>query len=132
MPDQPDQPTFQSLAQSLGLVPERAPDTSLEAKLVDIKDPKAFADALIDSLEFRRYVVYGLQPGADVPGFATLLKTIIDRSSWGVTPTKTELTGKDGAPLETVTEVRRVIVQAPAREASFEDEMPEERSARTH
>lgn len=122
-------PRFVSLAESLGLTPPRPePETPLEVKLVNVKDPKEFADAVIDSQEFREYIVNGLRIGT-LPGFTTLLAKIVDRSSWGKTPDKLELTGKNGEPLETVTTVRRVIVSAPEEE-NFD--APAARSERTH
>ena len=101
----------QSLADYLGVGlptdPKQEP-TALDA--VDVTDPKAFAEAVLGSREFRRFVVDGLLTGELAPGIITRLMD----HAWGVPPKKLELTGKDGQPI--VTEVRRVIVRAPLLE----------------
>ena len=69
---------------------------------------KAFSQAVLDSREFREYIVNGIKL-RDIP--SPILCRLIDHG-WGKPPEKVELTGKDGQPIEAVTEVRRVIVHA--------------------
>ena len=78
-------------------------------QLEDITDPKAFGLAIMNSLEFRRYIVSGLLLG-NLPGFAGILRFYLEHAL-GKPPDKIEITGKDGQPIQTVTEVRRVIVR---------------------
>jgi hypothetical protein len=106
----------QSLAEYLGLVPE-APDEG--PRLVDITDPKEFGKAVMESYEFRQYIVSGLTLG-NLPGFTSILGRLMDHVM-GKAPDRVEHTGKDGQPIETVvTEVRRVIV----RPEDDEDDRP--------
>lgn len=93
----------QSLAEFLGMKDPVAP---AEARLEDITDSKQFAVAVLDSREFRSYIVNGLILG-------TIPSAIVTRMmdyGWGKPPDRVEHTGKDGNPIETVTEVRRTIV----------------------
>ena len=66
---------------------------------------KEFAQAVLDSLEFRRFIVQSLQLG-ELP--AAVLIRLMDYG-WGVPAKKIEHTGQDGAPIETV-KIIRVIV----------------------
>lgn len=72
----------QSLAEYLGV------DSSdgLQAeppgpRLEDISDPKEFAHAVLNSQEFRSYIVSGLVLG-NVPGFTGILTRLMDHA-WG-------------------------------------------------
>ena len=67
---------------------------------------KAFSDAVVQSEEFRLYVIEGLTE-RDLP--PAVLCRILDHA-WGKPPERVEHTGKDGQPIESVTEVRRVVV----------------------
>jgi hypothetical protein len=77
----------------------------------DITDAKAFALAVLSSREFRQYIVNSLALGTLPPGVITRLMDY----GWGKPPDRVEHTGKDGQPIETVTEVRRVIVHETRR-----------------
>ncbi len=96
----------QSLAEYLGLTPTAAPDEG--PHLVDITDPKEFGKAVMESREFRQYIVSGLTLG-NLPGFTSILGRLMDHVM-GKAPDRVEHTGKDGQPIETITEVRRVVV----------------------
>jgi len=116
---------MQSLADFLGVNP--LPDAPQEPTLVDITDPAAFARAVLESREFRQYIVTGLTLG-NLPGFTSILQRLMDAAgNWPKATSRIEHTGKDGDPI--VTEVRRVIVRA---ETSFDDEKADERPVTTH
>lgn len=104
---------FQSLADYLGV--EGAPSGGQPAKpvthLEDIAgDAKAFCDAVLNSFEFRQYIVHGLILGS-IP--AAVMIRVMDMAGWQKPPERHEVTGRDGQPIETITEVRRVIVRVP-------------------
>lgn len=86
-----------------------------------------FCEACVNSYEFRRYIVNALALG-DIP--AGVVTHLMNRA-WGKVPDKIEHTGKDGAPIETVTEVRRVIVRRTVEE-EFTQERLVERPTVTH
>lgn len=104
MPDEP-----KSLAELLGLA---QPEPPAEPSLVDITDAKAFGKAVMESREFRQYIVDGLRLG-NLPGFSSILGRFMDHVL-GKAPDRVEHTGKDGQPIETVTEIRRVLVRPQA------------------
>ena len=107
----------QSLADFLGslnppgLDPQPAPAVAESSRVVleDITDAKVFAEAVLNSREFRLYVINSLVLGTLPSAIAT---RIMDYA-WGKPPERVEVTGKDGQPIETVTEVRRIIIPAP-------------------
>lgn len=100
----------QSLADYLGTTPVVAEDVSAP-RLEDIAgDGKAFAQAVLNSFEFRQYIVNGLRLG-ELP--AAVIVRMMDLAGWQKPPERIEHTGKDGNPIETITEVRRVIVRSP-------------------
>lgn len=107
-----------SLAELLGLV-QPQPDAPPEPNPVDISDADAFCKAVVESRNFRQYIVSGLDLG-NLPGFTSILGRVLDRV-WGKAPERVEHTGKDGQPIETVTEVRRVIVHAHIGDEDRED-----------
>ena len=86
-------------------VPEPASEGS-RVILEDIVDAKAFSEALLNSREFRLYIINSLTLGT-LP--APILTRVMDYA-WGKPADRVEVTGKDGQPVQTVTEVRRVIV----------------------
>lgn len=91
--------------------------TSVE-RLTDITDCREFAKAVLESQEFREYIVYGLRR-RDIP--ATLILRLMDYAEgWGKPPERVEHTGKDGEPI--VTEVRRVVIRVNANRAEIEEE----------
>lgn len=104
---------MQTLADFLGTNQDPPPPDS-RPRLEDIADSKAFALAVLDSREFRQYVVSGLTLG-NLPGFATILGKLMDYG-WGKPVDRVEHTGRDGQPIETVTEIRRVVVHVNALE----------------
>lgn len=120
---------MQSLAEFLGLdSPAPGREEPSAARLEDIADPKAFALAVLNSREFRQYIVSGLALG-NLPGFTSILGRLMDVAGWPKASSRIEHTGKDGDPIETITEVRRVIVRAGAV-ADIDDD--DERPVTTH
>ena len=96
-----------------------AQELESSAFLVDITDCHEFAKAVLESRDFRQYIVDGLKRHT-IP--ATLVLRLMDYADgWGKPVERVEHTGKDGQPIETVTEVRRVVVQTPN---SFEEDEP--------
>ena len=77
--------------------------------LLDVPDGKAFSIALLNSREFRQYILNSLTLGTIPPDIIT---RVMDYG-WGRPADRVEHTGKDGQPIETVTEVRRIIVSVP-------------------
>lgn len=68
---------------------------------------KEFARAVLDSREFKQYVSTSLK-ACTIP--SAILTRLMDYA-WGKPPERVELTGKDGKPIEQITEIRRVIVR---------------------
>lgn len=96
---------METLAHYLGVEPQQpvAEPFSLE----DITDAKQFAEALLNSREFRSYIINSLALGS-IP--SAVLIRVMDLAGWTKPPERIEHTGKDGQPIETITEVRRIIV----------------------
>lgn len=91
---------MKTLAEYLGTAPS-APETS---RLEDITDSKAFALAVLDSYEFRSYIVNSLVLG-ELP--SAVLCRLMDYG-WGKPVDRVEHSGR----VETaITEVRRVIIR---------------------
>lgn len=98
---------MESLADFLG-VPAAAgapAPASGGPRLEDITDSKAFALAVLDSPEFRSYIVNSLVLG-ELP--SAVLCRLMDYG-WGKPTERVEHTGKDGQPIETIKIVRVVI-----------------------
>lgn len=97
-----------SLAEYLGTKPDSVDDERSPSSLFEAAEKLTateFCDAVLNSYEFRQYIVNGLTLG-------TLSAAIIGRimdQSWGKPLERHEHTGKDGQPI--VTEVRRVVVR---------------------
>ena len=78
---------FQSLADVLGVpdpaltAEQQAAAPPYEFRLEDITDGKSFALAVLNSREFRQYIIHGLTLG-DLPGFAGILSKLMDHG-WG-------------------------------------------------
>ena len=89
-------------------------------RLEDIAgDAETFCKAVLNSYEFRQYIVHSLTLGS-IP--AAVMIRIMDTAGWQKPPDRVEHTGKDGQPIETVTEVRRIVIRVPlddAREQSY-------------
>lgn len=86
---------------------------------------KEFAEAVLKSNEFRTYVVRGLSSG-DLP--SAVLCRLMDYG-WGKPAERVEHSGVAGNPI--ITEVRRVIVRAPALE-EFEVDLTKTSRERMH
>lgn len=84
---------------------DKRPDTDYET-LLDVTDPKVFCQKLLETREFRQYLMNGIVLG-DLP--PAVMCRVIDHA-WGKPVERIEHTGKAGAPI--ITEVRRVIVRA--------------------
>jgi hypothetical protein len=79
-----------------------------EAFYLESLSGREFADAILSSRIFRRYIIDGMRAG-EIP--ASVVTRFFDyATNWGKPPDRVEHTGKDGAPIETVTTVRRVVV----------------------
>ncbi len=98
---------FQSLADFLDAKdprkPEDIPQSDFE-QLIDVSDPKEFCQRIMKTREFRQYIMNGFVLG-DIP--AAIVGRIMDHGV-GKPVEHIEHSGK----IETVTEVRRVIVHA--------------------
>lgn len=79
---------------------------------------KRFAKAVLDSQEFKQYIVDGIMK-RDLP--PAVLCRLIDHG-WGKPPDRVEHTGTDGKPIEMITEVRRVVVRVPDQRYQPEDD----------
>lgn len=107
----------QSLADYLGLPDDpKAPLDSSLLNLKEIEDGEELGRAILNSIEFRQYLYLGLRLGT-LPGFTSILGRFIDHAI-GKAPERHEHTGKDGQPIEMITEVRRTIVRVPQDEKS--------------
>lgn len=95
-----------TLADFLGVSSEQTLDDRA-VQLEDITDAKQFAEAVLSSREFRSYIVSSLVL-CQLP--AAVITRLMDYA-WGKPTERIEHTGKDGQPIETITEVRRVIVR---------------------
>lgn len=102
----------QTLAEYLGMSDEPIPQP-LAVDLEQIVDGKAFGLAVLNSVEFRAYILMGLRLGT-LPGFTSILGRLIDHAV-GIAPKKVEMTGANGEPIEHVVEVRRTIVRVEKR-----------------
>lgn len=87
-----------------------------------------FAKAVVHSVEFRRYIISVLILGTIPSG---VLNRIMDMAGWVAPPKRVEHTGKGGEPIQTVTEVRRIIVRATNIDA-YEEEPDSSKALRTH
>lgn len=101
-------PKVETLADYLG-VPDPRPEEKREGDfeaLADIKNGTEFCQKIVETREWRQYIMNGVVLG-DLP--AAVATRIMDHA-WGKPPERIEHTGKDGNPI--VTEVRRVIIRA--------------------
>lgn len=118
----------QSLAEYLDVSDPRPeaelPPSDFEA-LADIADAETFCRRVLETREFRQYIMNGIVLG-DIP--AAIIGRVMDHA-WGKPVERHELTGKNGQPIETITEVRRVIVRTGSTD--FLDQ-PEEKKPVTH
>jgi len=90
-------------------------------QIIAITDAREFAKAVLESREFREYIVEGLRSRDLSP---TVIIRLMDYAEgWGKPPERVEHTGKDGQPI--VTEVRRVVIRVSDRRAELEEETVE-------
>lgn len=73
---------------------------------VEIRSAKDFAKAVLESLEFREYIVESLK--RRTISASIILRLMDYADDWGRPPERVEHTGKDGEPI--ITEVKRIIV----------------------
>ena len=97
---------MESLADTLGLT-TKMPDDG-RPRLEDITDAKQFAQAVLTSPEFRQYIVSKLTLGELPPAVITRLMDY----AWGKPAERVEHSGT----VETITEVRRVLIRVDARD----------------
>lgn len=97
---------MKSLAESLGLDADLKPlpEPCVMGDPFEGLTGKAFALAVLDSPDFRRYIVGGLLAGDLPPG---IIIRLMDHG-WGKPPDRVELTGRDGDAI--ITRVERVVV----------------------
>lgn len=69
---------METLSEFLGV--SIAPDAAAPERLEDITDAKAFGIAVMQSLEFRRYILIGLQIGT-LPGFSSVLLFLLGHAA---------------------------------------------------
>jgi hypothetical protein len=100
--------------------PRIAETASRESPAWEKLTGKAFAEAILNSFEFRQYIISGLAAGDLAPAVLTRLMD----HGWGKPPERVEHTGKDGKPIESITEVRRVIVRVDEQGQREEQELP--------
>jgi hypothetical protein len=94
----------QSLADYLGTsAPTAEPSGPV---LEDISNSEEFAKALLNSREFRCYIVNGLVLGCLPP--AVLIR-VMDLAGWMKPPDRVEHTGKDGGPIAITKIVREIV-----------------------
>lgn len=96
----------QTLAEFLGISDPKQPDLPVEP--VGPLSAKEFCEQVLNSPEFRSYIRNGIVLGDLPPAIVVRLMDI----GWGKPVDRLEHTGKDGKPIETVTEIRRVVVRA--------------------
>ena len=105
-------PKIESLADFLGT----SATASQQPDLVQLEDvsgsPEEFCKAVLDSREFRQYIVNGFVLGS-IP--QSVVMRIMDTAGWPNLSKKLELTGKDGEPVEIIRRIVRVVVDPRAR-----------------
>lgn len=123
---------MKSLAEMLGVPDPKDVDLAEKLKVLEPyadMDGGQFSEAVLNSPDFRLYVILHLRLGTLPP--AVLTRLMDHAKSWGKVPNKMEHTGADGKPIQVVTEVRRVIVRADEHDQQFEQQEPA-RAATTH
>src|SRR5678810_302396 len=83
------------------------PDTPMRPEPEEVS-AKDFAVKTLSSKEFQLYIRNGIIAG-DLP--SAIVLRLMDYG-WGKPPERIEHTGKNGEPIESITEVRRVIIHA--------------------
>ena len=104
----------QTLAEYLGT--DVAPPLDPSPRLEDITNAKQFAEAVLTSREFRLYIINSLTLGS-LP--AAITCRMMDYA-WGKPIDRVEHAGIDGAPIEIITRIVRVIVDPSGHEKEDE------------
>ena len=107
---------METLADYLGMIPVPACQAEGYERFEGLSG-RAFAQAILDSQEFRAYIVNALVLG-ELP--AAVVTRLMDYA-WGKPPDRLEHTGRDGLPIEMITRVVRVVVDASHEEAEAFD-----------
>lgn len=118
---------MKSLAEHLG-VPDPRPEEKRGVdfeELANIEDATKFCQKIVQTREWRQYIMNGVVLG-DLP--AAVATRIMDHA-WGKPPERIEHTGAGGNPI--VTEVRRIIVRA-NEQPSFDEHPEPKRTTTTH
>lgn len=103
---------FESLADFLGVQDPQQPDRPVTDGASAKVSIKAFCADILDSRQYRESILRRIIMDSLPPAVECLLHHYAN----GKPVEHVEHTGKDGAPIETVTEVRRVIIRASERE----------------
>jgi hypothetical protein len=111
-----------SLADALGieagkLAPRQTPDVPVDLKLA----AETFAKQILSSAEYRS----SLQRRVVMDELPPAVETMLWHFAYGKPKERIEHTGKDGQPIETITEVRRVIIRATPPQDFVEAEPPQ-------
>jgi hypothetical protein len=112
-----------SLAEYLGVTdPRPEPLTPRETfEAYDNLSAVEFCQKVLASVEFRQFIMNGLTLG-ELPA---VVITHLMHYAWGKPVERVEHTGKNGQPIETIAEVRRVIVHVrPQLEEQEEEAAP--------
>jgi hypothetical protein len=112
-----------SLADFLGLTLPQEETPSLNE--LSFLTAEEFSKAVLSSPEFYRYIINSLALGTLPSGVLTRLMDY----GWGKPPERVEHTGKDGQPIETITEVRRIIVR---HHSEVEEDKPQAEHTKVH
>lgn len=89
---------MKSLAEHLGVQAPPQDGAAAAPRLEDINDPREFAEAVLASYEFRRYIVNMLVLG-EIP--SAILLRVMDLAGWQKPPDRIEV--KDVTPAEGLT-----------------------------
>jgi len=112
-------PRVQSLAEFLepAAAGPSEPNATPQDEISLATDSKTFAEAVLNSPEFKTYIRHALTLGT-IP--AAVICRLMDYC-WGKPPDRVELTGRDGRPVETVRIVRIVVDAKTAQDAEREE-----------
>lgn len=99
--------TPQSLAEYLGVATPQNPDP--DPFPTEGVSPQEICTTILRSQEFRTYLLHSLTLGTLPPA---VLMRIMDVAGWPKGVARIEHTGPDGKPIETVTQIRRIVVTA--------------------
>lgn len=114
---------LKSLAEALGL-----PEGESSYEVDPYVEPTSAAEFARNILRSAAYRISILSRIAD-DKLPAAVEVLLHHYAWGKPVERVEHTGKDGAPMETITEVRRTIVRVEAHDDEPRHEPP---PARTH